>query len=439
MRGRIRPRRTTLSSRVRASLKRDALGRVVEREERVLSGDPVTSSYEYDERGRLVSVTTNGVVSELYAYDANGNRLGGLYDAQDRQLAFGGTAYAYDLNGSMTNRNGVALTWNLFGRLMSVGDVAYRRDEQQRNCSKEVEGAPVKDWYWSGSRIVAERDYANKAVSVFVYAGATAPAYMIRGDVTYRIITDNQGSVRLVVNSETGEVAQRLDYDSFGRVLCDTNPGFQPFGFQGGLYDPDTGLVEFGCRWYDAETGRWISKDPILLDGGWNVYVFCDNDPINHADPSGLCESVTWAWVKGFGQGFWEAFADGSCAKGLAAWADGMNPLGNPLESVYSDEYGNFEDYELSKLCGTVSFECFTTAGGVKLFGWLRAGRELKIGKNLRIALNGNRTGHPLGELPHYHRRVVNPANGVTKSGQGIGRHRPWEVKSTDKSFWDRF
>ena len=69
-----------------------------------------------------------------------------------------------------------------------------------------------------------------------------------RNGFTYRIITDNQGSVRLVVNAETGDVAQRLDYDSFGRVLRDTNPGFQPFGFQGGLYDPDTGLVEFGCR-----------------------------------------------------------------------------------------------------------------------------------------------------------------------------------------------
>ena len=113
--------------------------------------------------------------------------------------------------------------------------------------------------------------------------------------VTYRIITDNQGSVRLVVNTETGDVAQRLDYDSFGRVLRDTNPGFQPFGFQGGLYDPDTGLVEFGCRWYDAETGRWISKDPILLDGGWNVYAFCDNDPVNRADPSGLYSF--WEWT----------------------------------------------------------------------------------------------------------------------------------------------
>ena len=275
-----------------ASFKRDRLGRVVEREERVLSGETVTSRYEYDERGRLVSVTTNSVVAESYSYDANGNRLGGVYDAQDRQLAYGGETNAYDLNGSMTNRNGVALTWNLFGRLVSVGDVSYWRDELQRLCYKDVADEPVKNWYWSGSRIVAEYDYISDQISVFVYAGVTAPAYMIRGDVTYRIITDNQGSVRLVVNAETGEVMQRLDYDSFGRVLRDTNPGFQPFGFQGGLYDPDTGLVEFGCRWYDAETGRWISKDPILLEGGWNVYAFCDNDPINRIDPSGLARVV---------------------------------------------------------------------------------------------------------------------------------------------------
>ena len=271
----------------RSSVKRDLLGRVIEREERVLAGETVTSRYAYDVRGRLVSVTTNGVVSESCAYDANGNRLGGVYDAQDRQLSVGGATYAYDLNGSMTNRNGVALTWNLFGRLKSVGDVVYGRDARQRAIYKDRNGEPAKDWLWSGSRLIIEHDCTDEAVSVFVYAGAAAPAYMIRNETTYRIITDNQGSVRLVVDATTGAVAQRLDYDSFGRVIRDTNPGFQPFGFQGGLYDSDTGLVEFGCRWYDAETGRWISKDPILLEGGWNVYAFCDNDPVNRTDPTG--------------------------------------------------------------------------------------------------------------------------------------------------------
>ena len=163
-RGRIQPRWVALLSHASVSFKRDGLGRVVEREERVLSGETVTSRYGYDERGRLVSVTTNGVVSETYSYDANGKRLGGQYDAQDRQLAYGGETYAYDLNGSMTNRNGEALTWNLFGRLMSVGDVSYWRDEQQRLCYKDVADEPVKNWYWSGSRIVAEYDYISDQI-----------------------------------------------------------------------------------------------------------------------------------------------------------------------------------------------------------------------------------------------------------------------------------
>jgi RHS repeat-associated protein len=86
-----------------------------------------------------------------------------------------------------------------------------------------------------------------------------------------------------------GTVVQRLDYDAFGRVLQDTNPGFQPFGFAGGLYDDDTGLVRFGARDYDAYAGRWTAKDPILFRGeGSNLYLYVAADPINRFDPDGL-------------------------------------------------------------------------------------------------------------------------------------------------------
>ncbi|EYF08357.1 hypothetical protein [Chondromyces apiculatus] len=47
-----------------------------------------------------------------------------------------------------------------------------------------------------------------------------------------------------------------IDDDGFGRVLLDTSPGFQPFGFAGGLYDPETDLVRFGARDDDADIGR---------------------------------------------------------------------------------------------------------------------------------------------------------------------------------------
>ena len=80
-----------------------------------------------------------------------------------------------------------------------------------------------------------------------------------------------------------------MDYDSFGNVISDTNPGFQPFGFAGGLYDPDTKLVRFGARDYDSETGRWTTKDPIRFDGdGPNLYAYVGNNPINVIDPDGL-------------------------------------------------------------------------------------------------------------------------------------------------------
>jgi RHS repeat-associated protein len=71
--------------------------------------------------------------------------------------------------------------------------------------------------------------------------------------------------------------------------LNDTNPGFQPFGFAGGLYDDDTGLVRFGARDYDAYSGRWTAKDPILFHGGdANLYQYALGDPVNRIDPSGL-------------------------------------------------------------------------------------------------------------------------------------------------------
>lgn len=118
---------------------------------------------------------------------------------------------------------------------------------------------------------------------------AHVPDYVTRDGRTYRIISDHLGSVTLVVDAATGEIAQALDYDEFGRVIRDTQPGFQPFGFAGGLYDPDTKLVRFGVRDYDPDAGRWTAKDPIGFRGrDSNLYGYVLGDPVNFADPTGL-------------------------------------------------------------------------------------------------------------------------------------------------------
>ncbi len=109
----------------------------------------------------------------------------------------------------------------------------------------------------------------------------------MKGGATYRVLADHLGSPRLVVDTATGAVAQRMDFDEFGRVTADSNPGFQPFGFAGGIYDPATGLVRFGARDYDPRTGVWTTRDPIRFDGGWNLQQYALADPVNLVDPTG--------------------------------------------------------------------------------------------------------------------------------------------------------
>src|SRR5690554_2900080 len=150
-------------------------------------------------------------------------------------------------------------------------------------------------WLWStDGQLLAEFDAAGDIIRRFIYATRSHVPDMMYAEVNgtwilYRFITDWRGSVRQVVNAWNGDVAQRIAYTPFGRVLEDTQPGFQPFGFAGGLYDHETGLVRFGVRDYNPLIGRWTSKDPILFGGGdTNLYRYVGNDPVNFIDPSGL-------------------------------------------------------------------------------------------------------------------------------------------------------
>jgi len=123
----------------------------------------------------------------------------------------------------------------------------------------------------------------------FNYADDRVPYSMEYLGQTYYLIYDRVGSLRAVVNSN-GLIIKRIDYDSFGNVILDTDPSLKvPIGFAGGLYDSDTGLVRFGVRDYDPSIGRWTAKDPIDFAGGdVNVYGYVGNNPVKWIDQWGL-------------------------------------------------------------------------------------------------------------------------------------------------------
>ena len=302
---------------------RDPMGRIEEKTE-TIGGVTTTWGYEYDASDRLVGVTQDGAPYASYTYDANGNRLTydgpfgaatATYDAQDRLLAYGDTSYSYTAAGELASKTqgsaSVEYDYDALGALRGVTlatglAIDFVVDGQTRRVGKKVGGTVVGGFlYRDHLNPVAELDGTGAVVARFVYGSKPhVPDYLVKGGATYRVVSDHLGSVRLVVDVATGQIAQRLDYDAFGRITLDTNPGFQPFGFAGGVYDPQTGLVRFGARDYDPEVGRWTAKDPLSFEAGdSNLYAYVLGDPVNLADPTGEAIPAAlvalWAAIEG--------------------------------------------------------------------------------------------------------------------------------------------
>jgi RHS repeat-associated protein len=285
----------------------DVLGRTVSRVE-VTQGVSTSQTYTYDAAGRLESVSENGVEAFRYGYDANGNRTSvksgnstttATYDGEDRLQKLGSVNYTFSPLGQLAERkegaNVTRYQFDAVGTLQKVTlpnnqTVEYELDAAGRRVGKRLNGAKRKGWLYDGAlRVIAQTDAGGNVTQRYVYATqGHSPDYVIAGGSTYRVVKDMLGSVRLVVDTVSGEVKQRIDYDVWGKVTSNSAPSFQPFGYAGGLLDSDTGLTRFGAREYEADSGRWVSKDPIGFAGGdSNLFAYVGNRPVDYVDPEG--------------------------------------------------------------------------------------------------------------------------------------------------------
>jgi RHS repeat-associated protein len=307
---------------------RDNAGRILRRLE-TIDGSTIAWEYTYNTVGRLVEVLKDGLPVERYAYDLNGNRLSetntlrGIagksygYSLEDHVLSAGADSYQFDVDGflqiktggggttrySYTTRGELATVW-----LASGDTLTYVNDPAGRRIAKKVNGAITEKYLWKDqTTLLALYDGNDNLLQRYTYADARVPISMTTSGATYYLLTDQVGSLRAVADT-SGVIVKRIDYDSFGNIIADSNPGFEvPFGFAGGLHDRDTGLVRFGFRDYSPELGRFTAKDPIDFAGGdTNLYAYTMNDPVNLVDPSGL---LVFPWH--FGLTFAVAFSSG--------------------------------------------------------------------------------------------------------------------------------
>ena len=200
------------------------------------SSSPSGSSYGWDDRGNMVSRTVSGQVSYAYGYNAMGLRVHSVITPGGQPTV--NTFYVYDGD-------------TLLGEVSSTGTV---------NAV----------YTWGADGLASERLLpATTAKSLFYAFGP-------------------QGETRQLTNS-TGQVVDSYAYTAWGQALSSTGSDANPFqhGGKDGYYSEYNGAVLCGHRWYDTNTLRWLSRDPIGYGGGHNLYIYCDDDPLNGVDPSG--------------------------------------------------------------------------------------------------------------------------------------------------------
>ena len=201
-----------------------------------------THSYTYDAENRIVKV--DGGATATYIYDAEGHSVQKTISASNNQYETPGTwNFLYDLNGRLQAELGSAMT------------------------------------FWRGE----------------VYAGSRHLATIWEGD-TYYDEQDQVGSdrARFFVTNDTHQL---YNYTStnlpFGDWLTWPSTNQSPINFTGQRRDPESGLDDFGARYFGSSLGRFMSPDDPNVDldpadpQSWNLYSYVRNNPLDNTDPTG--------------------------------------------------------------------------------------------------------------------------------------------------------
>jgi RHS repeat-associated protein len=261
------------------------------------SGNNGTASYGLDPVGNRLSLTSTltGLEAGSFGYNTDDEMSSETYDANGNALTMSGKSFVYDSENHLTSMNSgqVQLIYDGDGNRVAkiVGGVTtqYLVDDLNPTglpqvVEEVVNGAVTRQYTYGLQRISENQIIANLwTPSFYEYDGG--------------------GSVRQLTNS-TGQVTDKYEYDAFGHffTLSGTTPN--NYLYRGEQYDSDLGLYYLRARYYNPQTGRFLSRDPE--DGNakdpqsLHKYLYAGGDPVNRIDPHGRGALLEYAIIATF-------------------------------------------------------------------------------------------------------------------------------------------
>jgi RHS repeat-associated protein len=227
-----------------------------------------------------------------------------------------------DANGNLLSDGTRTFTWDAENRLVSVTAGTHASEFSYDGLSRRVRilekdnGSTTSDkrFLWCGRRICEERDSSGATVTKRFFSQGTHET--AGGGTSFFYARDHLGSIREMTDS-AGVLRARYDYSPWGQRQKLSGDKDADFGYTGHYEHAASGLTLTLYRAYDRERGRWLSEDPIGLEGGINLYDYTDGNPIGRVDPDGLSWwSNTWTNVQAWGTN----------GVTLAKWVTGFAP-----------------------------------------------------------------------------------------------------------------
>ncbi|MCE9687211.1 glycohydrolase toxin TNT-related protein [Shewanella sp. AS16] len=257
-------------------------------------------NYQYDSLDQLVSKRheTDPSQNEHHSWDSFGNPVGDdIQLQQDKLQRYLGRHYSYDDSGNQLSVKMASgqqkREFNGLNQLVSLSngtDISrYEYDALGRRSAK-ITAAGRIDYLWDGNQLIGE--HSQDAFSWYLYepdngdGRGNRPLALLRNGELFFYQLDQLGTPLALVDKENNIVWQ-ANYSVFGQASVSINEIANPLRFQGQYYDEESGLHYNHFRYYDPQSGRFISQDPIGLLGGINHYQYAPNH-INWVDPLGL-------------------------------------------------------------------------------------------------------------------------------------------------------